>query len=383
MQPEQAPFIDIFKEEAAAHIRHLHRGLLALQQHPKDATLLQEAARAADTLMGSAMTMDFEEISQQARPMRDRLVAARKGASPLDTAALEELLQGLEALCSVIDTVVGSMPGDAVAGVPLATVMALRTSLEQLHQDLVQLTEHPRDPAIAHRVCALAHTLRERAEAGGFDEMVQVAQRTEKILRATDAEAVSLNEDELGLLWQGMGFIELLLDATDAGAKSDAAVGNLSAMLDEMLSAKASETVDAVREMPTPGEAVPRESAKETVKVLIASNSTLFSRKLSSMLSQARHEVMLASDADEARWYLQHQEVDLCLLRDALPQGFAICEQFARRPQTDDAIPIILYSPHSRAKTRALESGAVDFLKVPCQPQELMALVDRWGKRPR
>ena len=103
MQPEQAQFVGIFKEEAAEHVQHLHRGLLALKPHPKDEMVLQETARAADTLLGSAMTMGFEGVSRHARTLRDRLFAARDGASPLDTASLEHLLYSLEALCTDVD----------------------------------------------------------------------------------------------------------------------------------------------------------------------------------------------------------------------------------------------------------------------------------------
>ncbi len=96
MQPERAQFVGIFKEEAAEHIQHLHRGLLTLQRHPNDEMVLQETARSVDTLLGSAMTMGFEEVSQHARTMRDRLFTARDGTSPLDAETLETLLHSFK-----------------------------------------------------------------------------------------------------------------------------------------------------------------------------------------------------------------------------------------------------------------------------------------------
>ena len=284
MQSEQGSFIGIFREEAAEHMQHLHRGLLALQQHPQDETLLQGTSRAADTLLGSAMTMGFEAVSQQARTMRDRLIDAREGASPLDTAALDRLLQELEALCALVDTEVGGVLGDVAAGAPFATVMTLRTSLEALHHNLMPLPAHPRDAAFVQHVCALALTLRQHTEAGGFDAMAQVAQRTEDIIRAAAEGGIHLNQDELGVLLQGLGFIDLLLDAAVTGGEGDVAIGDLCAMLENILSAQTSELVHAVPEsqpgpeMPTPSEAasrevIPPEGVKATAKVLIASNS--------------------------------------------------------------------------------------------------------------
>ena len=121
----------------------------------------------------------------------------------------------------------------------------------------------------------------------------------------------------------------------------------------------------------------PSDSVRETVKVLIASNSTLFSRKLAHVLSQEKYEVILVSEAEEVASHLEHKDIDLCFVRDSLPKGLDICEQFARRAAADHVIPIIVYSPQSRMRERALQRGAAGFLKVPCQPQDVLALVDR------
>src|SRR5262249_55060724 len=105
MHPKQAPLFTLFQEEAAEHLQQLQRGLLALQHDPKDATVLREVTRAADTLMGAALTIGLEEMSQQAHSMRDRLAAARDGASPLDAATLELLWQRLEAIGTSVDAI--------------------------------------------------------------------------------------------------------------------------------------------------------------------------------------------------------------------------------------------------------------------------------------
>ena len=123
---------------------------------------------------------------------------------------------------------------------------------------------------------------------------------------------------------------------------------------------------------------MPGNIVRETVKVLIASNSTLFSRRLSHVLSQAKHEVILASNADEVVSHLEHKDIDLCFVRDSLPKGLEICEQFARHAEADHAIPIIVYSTQSRVQQSVLERGAAGFLKVPCQPQDVLTLVDRF-----
>ena len=124
-------------------------------------------------------------------------------------------------------------------------------------------------------------------------------------------------------------------------------------------------------------------TVRPQVKVLIASHSTLFSRTLSDVISQAHHEVILTQNAHDVVSHLKNKDIDLCFMRDALSESFEICEHFARDPAGSQAIPVILYSPLARVKDRALARGAADFLHVPCQPQEVLALVERWGKRPR
>ncbi len=401
MQPEQAQFVDIFKEEAAEHVRHLHRGLLALKPHPKDEMVLQETARAADTLLGSAMTMGFEGVSQHARTLRDRLFAARDGTSPLDTASLEHLLYSLEALCTDVDANVTAAPGDEAVVVSLVTVMAMRAALDQLHHEMLRLAEPRRDAVSMPRLRPHTHILQEGAKTGGLDAVAPVAQRLEDIFRVVQEGGLTLNAEILGLLWQGLGFIELLLEAAATSDDSGVEVDELCDLLDELLPQEVVEAVDtalpgshatpraARNEQPhaTPETAhetrqgqetrPPSDIVRETVKVLIASNSTLFSRKLAHVLSQEKYEVILASDADEVASHLEHKDIDLCFVRDSLPKGLDICEQFARRSAADHVIPIIVYSPQSRVRESVLQRGAAGFLKVPCQPQDVLALVDR------
>ena len=118
----------------------------------------------------------------------------------------------------------------------------------------------------------------------------------------------------------------------------------------------------------------------EKIKVLIASNSTLFSRTLSRMISAENRELILTRDENEVVEHLSKKEIDICFLRDSLSNALEICERFSRSPDEDISIPIIIYSPQSGVKNRALEKGASGFLKVPCEPKEVLALVDQWGK---
>ena len=147
MHPEQAPCFKLFQEEAAEHLQQLQRGLLALQHHARDEAVLREVTQSADTLMSSALTVGFEEMSQQARSLRNRLADARDGTSPLDAATLDLLLQRLEVLGSAVDTVAAGENGEAVVGVPHMTIIAIRNALDQLYHEILRV-EQPAGEAI-------------------------------------------------------------------------------------------------------------------------------------------------------------------------------------------------------------------------------------------
>ena len=111
----------------------------------------------------------------------------------------------------------------------------------------------------------------------------------------------------------------------------------------------------------------------EKIKVLIGSNSTLFSRTLSRMISAENCEIVLTRDENEVIESLLKKEIDLCFLRDSVSNSLEICEQFS-----NDPIPIIIFSPQKSVENQALEKGASGFLKVPCQSKEVLALVKQW-----
>ena len=399
MPPKQAPFFGLFKAEAAEHLQPLQRGLLTLQHHPQDATVLREMTQSADTLMGSALTMGFEEMSQHARSMRELLGAAHDGTSPLDAATLTRLSQSLNTICTLVDAVALGENGDTLMGVSQMTILAMRIALDQLLHEIVHLEQQPGSATRALQVCPIAHALKEHAASNGWDAITQVAQRLEGILHAAAEATLTITGELRGLLLQGVGFIEFILDAVAMGNEDEAEVGELCAMLDEILAAVAPAGRHAApivsdvpheagegksQEMPDMGHEVQRATAgREHLKVLIASNSPLFSRMLSHVLGQEQHEVILTSDARDVVVHLRNKDIDLCFVRDALPDGFDICEHFARGLEGKNSIPIIVYSPLARVKQRALASGAADFLQVPCPPQQVLELVSRWGRLPR
>ena len=111
-------------------------------------------------------------------------------------------------------------------------------------------------------------------------------------------------------------------------------------------------------------------------KVLIASNSKLFSRTLARVVGSDKYEVTTVVDGNEALASIEN--IDLCLLQDSLANvtGLEICQQLRHSEQKNK--PIIIFSHQSKLEDEALEKGASAFLKVPCHSEDLLKLIEKW-----
>ncbi|MBT6620570.1 MAG: response regulator [Gemmatimonadetes bacterium] len=114
-------------------------------------------------------------------------------------------------------------------------------------------------------------------------------------------------------------------------------------------------------------------------RVLIASHSPLHLRSLQRMIGQGGHQVIHASNGAEAMDHLDKQSVDLCFLQDTLPNesGLEFCQTYTNAAETE-RIPIVIFSRQPELEPEALAKGAADFLKMPCQTQEALGLVENW-----
>ena len=372
----------LFKEEASEQIQQMHRGLLSLRHEPAEQAFIREAARSADALMGSAITIGLDEIGENAKKMRDLLVAARDGKLSLDDAKLDLLFESLEALGNFVDAVARKEGGDTPPpGPSQITIMKTRSLLDELYRGLLLIEEDPRDPDGPREVRPRAVALRERSEQEELEKISRVARGTEEILCAAEEGRFELNQEILGLLLQGIGFIEILLEEATSGVETGAEVHSLCELLDGVLPTTPAK--EAGSDSPVTARYQKLERARRDVvaqkgKVLIASNSPLFRRELSDAMRERNLEVLLSADAEGLTTHLQNKDVALCFLRDSLPNGLDVCERFSRSSRGDSPVAIVVFSPASRVKSVALEKGASGFLKVPCERNEVLALVDRW-----
>jgi two-component system chemotaxis sensor kinase CheA len=91
-------YLDIFLKEAQEHLDSLQTNLLVLEKEPGNKPLIHELLRNAHTLKGSARMLGFEEISVVGHRMEDFLKEMEDGERSVDSAAIDLLLQGTDAI---------------------------------------------------------------------------------------------------------------------------------------------------------------------------------------------------------------------------------------------------------------------------------------------
>ncbi|NJD91869.1 MAG: hybrid sensor histidine kinase/response regulator [Geobacter sp.] len=91
-------YLDIFLREAHEHLQSLQTKLLVLEKEPGNGPLIHELLRNAHTLKGSARMLGFEDISVIGHRMEDFLKEMEDGARAGDSATIDLLLQGTDAI---------------------------------------------------------------------------------------------------------------------------------------------------------------------------------------------------------------------------------------------------------------------------------------------
>lgn len=115
-----------------------------------------------------------------------------------------------------------------------------------------------------------------------------------------------------------------------------------------------------------------------TATILVVEDEPGIQELLKFNLGQQGHDVLLASDSEQAMHSLRGALPDLILLDWMLPGLPGV--DFARRIRTDQRlkdIPIIMLTARveERDKVLGLDSGADDYITKPFSPKELMARI--------
>ena len=94
-------YLDIFLKEAEEHLTALQKGLLVLEKEPGNTDLIHGLLRNAHTLKGSARMLGYDSISSIGHRMEDLLKDVEEGICPADSAVVDKLLRGTDAIARI------------------------------------------------------------------------------------------------------------------------------------------------------------------------------------------------------------------------------------------------------------------------------------------
>ncbi len=101
---DYSEFIGQFVEEAREHLQNLNTCLLALENFPEKTDVLDEIAREAHTLKGTARMLDATEIATVSHKLEDLFEEVKDGKLKLDITLCDLLFESLDSLGSLLES---------------------------------------------------------------------------------------------------------------------------------------------------------------------------------------------------------------------------------------------------------------------------------------
>lgn len=101
---DYSEFIGQFVEEAREHLQNLNICLLALENFPEKTDVLDEIAREAHTLKGTARMLDATEIAAVSHKLEDLFEEVKDGKLKLDKTLCDLLFESLDSLGSLLES---------------------------------------------------------------------------------------------------------------------------------------------------------------------------------------------------------------------------------------------------------------------------------------
>ena len=115
-------------------------------------------------------------------------------------------------------------------------------------------------------------------------------------------------------------------------------------------------------------------------KILIVEDSQTDMRMVAAALQHTGHDIITATDGDEAIRKARNEHPSLVLLDVILPgkNGFQVCRDLKTSPETKH-IPVIIITSKTQESDRfwGMKQGAVEYLTKPYADEELLAAVAR------
>jgi twitching motility two-component system response regulator PilH len=125
---------------------------------------------------------------------------------------------------------------------------------------------------------------------------------------------------------------------------------------------------------------------KSMSRILVVEDSPTVLYTVSRMLTEGGHQVLTATDGEQAMSIVIQEHPNLVLLDVILPKlnGYQVCRRMKAAPATAQ-IPVIMITSKTKDNDRrwGLEQGADDYVTKPLDARQLLAVIDRFVPRSR
>ncbi|MBU1708792.1 MAG: hybrid sensor histidine kinase/response regulator [Proteobacteria bacterium] len=307
--------MDLFRMEAENHCAALSEDLLALEQSPADDELLESLMRASHSIKGAARIVNLNQAVLVAHAMEDVFVAAQKGEISLAKQSIDILLHGLDFINDIAkvaddgldnwntenkdrtESLTNNLTAIAKQETPASEKKTPATKtpdkkIEQkpepqsakpvssgslsdmsmmdlfrmeaenhcaaLSEDLLALEQSPADDELLESLMRASHSIKGAARIVNLNQAVLVAHAMEDVFVAAQKGKITLGEQSIDFLLQGLDFINDIAKMPDDGLdnwntenkdRTDSLTNNLTAI--------------ARQETPTPEKKAPATKASD------------------------------------------------------------------------------------------------------------------------
>ncbi len=116
-------------------------------------------------------------------------------------------------------------------------------------------------------------------------------------------------------------------------------------------------------------------------RILVAEDSVTDLEYVRNVLKDTGHEIVTASDGEDAEKKIRSERFDLIILDVIMPKknGFQVCRDLKRDDELKD-IPVVMITSKSQESDRfwGMKQGANEYITKPYEPGELLRAVKKY-----
>jgi len=102
---DTSQYIEMFLAECREHLQQLNLAVVRVEEHPDDGATVDEIFRIAHSMKGMSATMGFAAMAALTHEMEDVFELLRQRRGGLERAAIDVLLECLDALSAAVDAI--------------------------------------------------------------------------------------------------------------------------------------------------------------------------------------------------------------------------------------------------------------------------------------